>query len=272
VNLAHLLSVFFAMATVFPLLLAILSFLGAPAEPPTPPVAIAFTHVDVVPMDRERVLRDRTVVVEDGVIRATGPGGSVEIPRGAEVVDGTGRYLLPGLFDLHVHVQREYELPLYLAKGVITVFNLGGRPWHLELRERIAQRAVIGPRLFTCGPYIRGATDPAEAERQVEEIVAAGYDCVKIIDAWSAEAYRAPIWRSSSTRPSRSTTPSSDFEHGTGATSRTRIRPHRWAMWCGSWRAPPARPGSGSFPPRSSSTTICAAIPRPSMSWWGART
>jgi adenine deaminase len=80
----------------------------------------AFAHVAVIPMDRERVLDDSTVLVVDGRIRELGPAAAVAIPKHATVIDGRGKYLMPGLADMHAHTWEEEDFPLLLANGVTT--------------------------------------------------------------------------------------------------------------------------------------------------------
>ena len=86
----------------------------------------AFVGVHVVPMDREHVLEDRTVLVRGDRIVRIGPAGDVAVPAGAAVIDGRGKYLMPGLADMHVHVWCEGDLLLYVANGVTTVRNMSG--------------------------------------------------------------------------------------------------------------------------------------------------
>ncbi|MXV95844.1 MAG: hypothetical protein F4Z92_08265 [Gemmatimonadetes bacterium] len=91
------------------------------------PGLTAFTNVNVLPMASETVLADQTVVVADGVIVAAGPASDVEVPRGATVIDGSGRYLMPGLAEMHAHVPPGENPPredvedilfLYVANGI----------------------------------------------------------------------------------------------------------------------------------------------------------
>src|SRR5436190_11106579 len=85
------------------------------------PEAIAFVNVNVVPMDSERLLERQTVIVRDGRISEMGPADRISIPRGATRIDGTSRFLMPGLVDMHSHLHSPHEFPLYLANGVTTV-------------------------------------------------------------------------------------------------------------------------------------------------------
>ena len=150
--------------------------------------ATAFVNVNVVPMTSEAVLPAQTVVVEEGVITAIGNVDVVPVPENAEVVDGTDRYLMPGLTEMHGHVtgtgdaQIKRLFSLFLANGVTTVRGMLGRPSHLRLREDIAAGRVFGPRLITSGPSFNGnsVTDAEQGARMVREQHAAGYDFLKI--------------------------------------------------------------------------------------------
>jgi imidazolonepropionase-like amidohydrolase len=154
---------------------------------------LAFLHVNVVPMNKDGVLEDQTVIVRDGRIEQVGPASAVRVPRGARVVDGKGKYLIPGLCDAHVHLQTTTEFPLYLANGVTTVFNLNGRPAHLLWRKQIADGDLQGPTIFTTGPTFDRAHTAAEAVRMVDEQAALGYDGVKIYNQVSKAEYPALI-------------------------------------------------------------------------------
>src|SRR4051812_1873145 len=87
--------------------------------------AIVFVGVNVVPMDVDRVLSGQTVVVEDAHVVALGPVDAVPIPDDAYVIYGRGRWLVPGLVDMHAHI-READLPRYLENGITTVRDLAG--------------------------------------------------------------------------------------------------------------------------------------------------
>ena len=141
--------------------------------------------VHVVDVAEGRVLRDQAVLIEGERIAALGPAASAAAPDGARVVDGGGRYLVPGLFDMHVHFAEEHaedSLLLFVANGVTTVQSMHGTPWHLELRQRVAAGELLGPRIFTTGPTTAqvGVRDPDHAERTVREQKAAGYDGIKM--------------------------------------------------------------------------------------------
>ena len=176
------------------LLLTLLPGAAAAGASPAPSGApVAFVGVHVVPMDSERILRDQTVVVAGGRIAAVGPRRTTPVPKGARVVAGAGRYLSPGLADMHVHVYVPEELTLYVANGVTTVFNLDGRPAHLAWRERIARGELLGPALYSAGPAFNRPRKPEEAVTEVDRESAAGYDAVKIYNQVSAAEYPALI-------------------------------------------------------------------------------
>jgi len=166
----------------------------------------AFVGVNVVPMDSERVIRDQTVVVRKGRIAAVGATKSVRVPKGAIRIDGRGRYLMPGLADMHVHLEyfdRDAQLLLFLANGVTTVRSMDGRPNILSWRKRIADGSLLGPTIFTAGAILEGkpplrddnrvVETPAQAAAAVEEQKRAGYDFVKVYHTLSRETYEAII-------------------------------------------------------------------------------
>jgi len=155
--------------------------------------AIAFVHANVIPMNREVVLKDQTVVVSGGKIAQIGSSASTAVPAGIRTIDARGKYLIPGLTDSHVHLQTPIEFPVYLANGITTVFNLDGRPAHLVWRKRIAAGEMTGPAIFSTGPIFFEAATAEEAVRKVDEQAALGYDAVKIYNGVSREAYPALI-------------------------------------------------------------------------------
>lgn len=150
--------------------------------------SLAFVNVNVLPMDREVVLAGRTVIVEGDRIVRIGRVADTVLPDDAIVVDGTDRYLMPGLAEMHGHVTStaagdiDRLFSLYLANGVTTIRGMLGRPAHLELRDDIAEGKILGPRLVTSGPSFNGnsVSGPRQAENMVQAQVAAGYDFLKI--------------------------------------------------------------------------------------------
>ena len=173
------------------------------ATPAATPAAVAFVNVNVIPMDRERVLEDQTVVVRGGRIAEVGPAARVKVPAGAVRVDARGKYLMPGLAEMHGHlphpqmpeaVQRGF-LTLFVANGVTTVRGMFGFPTHVALRDRVAKGELLGPRLYVASPPIMGQTapDPETAARLVREHKAAGFDLLKIHEGLSLASYDAMV-------------------------------------------------------------------------------
>ena len=124
-------------------------FSSLPAAAQSAPAAVAFTHVNVVPMDSERVLRDQTVLVEQGRIRLLGSAGEVEVPADITTVYGSGKFLLPGLAEMHGHMPggdvEEMVMFLYVANGVTTVRGMLGQDGHMELRRKANAGEIVAP-------------------------------------------------------------------------------------------------------------------------------
>ena len=161
------------------------------SEPPPERGTIAFAHANVVTMRDQSLLRDQTLVVANGRIAALGPASLTAVPSGARVVDARGRYLMPGLADMHVHVYVEPELTLYAVNGVTSVFNLNGRTPHLAWKRRIASGELLGPTIYSAGPTFDHPRTAEEAAVEVDRQAAAGYDAVKIYNQVSAAEYPA---------------------------------------------------------------------------------
>ncbi|HYD51819.1 MAG TPA: amidohydrolase family protein, partial [Gemmatimonadaceae bacterium] len=170
---------------------------GASAQERT----VAFTNVSVVPMDAERVLADQTVVVRGDRIVQVGPAARVAVPAGATRIDGRGRFLLPGLAEMHGHVPPpnapagavENTMFLYVAGGITTVRGMLGAPGQLALRERARRGEIVGPTLYLAGPSFNGNSvdSPASAERMVREQKAEGWDLLKVHPGLTREEYDA---------------------------------------------------------------------------------
>jgi hypothetical protein len=111
----------------------------------------ALVRVSVLPIDRDEVLADQTVIVEGDRIATLGPTGSVAIPADARRIDAYGRYLMPGLIDMHVHI-RERELAAYVANGITSVRNMWGYVELPDIMRRIESGAVVGPTIYSASP------------------------------------------------------------------------------------------------------------------------
>ncbi|HZC71620.1 MAG TPA: amidohydrolase family protein [Jatrophihabitans sp.] len=160
---------------------------------------IVFEHVDVVPMQSEHVLADQTVVVRDGRVDRLGPSDEAVLQPESERIDGRGKFLMPGLTDMHTHPVEERQLLLYLAHGVTTIRNMWGMPRHLKWRRSIAAGELVGPQIYTTGHYLDGCphkltwihpvADKHEAVAAVHATKRDGYDAVKIDDQLRLDAY-----------------------------------------------------------------------------------
>lgn len=168
----------------------------------------AFVDVSLVPMDRERVLSHQTVLVRGDRIMAIGPIGTVAMPAAARRVDGRGKFLLPGLADMHAHLPApstavdsiardtaatsmmfwaKNALFRYVAEGVTTVRDMWGRPATLALKAQAARGDILSPRIYAAvrpGPEGLGRFS-AHPDSAVRLAKAAGYDLIKL---WSAPA------------------------------------------------------------------------------------
>ncbi len=156
-----------------------------------------FVNVNVLTMLSDSVLNDQSVVVEDGVIVRIAGADEVPIPEDARLVDGTDRYLLPGLAEMHAHVTGvggfDRLATLFVANGVTTIRGMLGRADHLELRQSLEDGKLFGPRLVTSGPSLNGrsVSGAADAARQVQEQRAAGFDFIKIHPGLTAAEFDA---------------------------------------------------------------------------------
>lgn len=170
----------------------------------------AFVGVNVIPMDRERMLTNQTVVIRNGVIDAIGDAKKVKVPKDAVRVDGTGKYLIPGLVDMHTHLLSDGEFPdsiapdelrVMVANGVTTIRFMIGTPELLELRALSAKGAIEAPTIFVASPHLTGreqgnnfvVNTAEEAREAVRKSKAAGYDFIKITTFIKAEAYEAAV-------------------------------------------------------------------------------
>ncbi|MBX3705535.1 MAG: amidohydrolase family protein [Pseudomonadales bacterium] len=149
----------------------------------------AFVDVTVVPMTTRATMSGQTVLIQDGRIVAVGAVDATSTD-GYAVIEGQGRWLMPGLAEMHAHVPPQPDavqatldvLLLYLANGITLARSMLGAPHHLALREQIARGDLIAPRLLTSGPSLNGnsVTSPETGRALVAAQHAAGYDFLKI--------------------------------------------------------------------------------------------
>ena len=186
------------LSAALPLLLA--GALACASEPTVPDADLAIVSATVLPMDGERTLPGHTVVVKDGRIAAVLPAAEVTLGEATTVVAGEGRFLIPGLAEMHGHLPgansppalTEDVLMMYVANGVTTVRGMQGHASQLALRDRIDAGELIGPRLIVGSPSMSGRVEtPEEAVRLVREYHEAGFDLLKVHEGLSPETYAA---------------------------------------------------------------------------------
>ena len=152
----------------------------------------AIVNVAVLPMDRERVLEDHTVVVRDGLIQEVAPSHRAQVPSGSQVIDGTGLFLMPGLADMHVQLpgpgtppeEVERFMFLLLANNVTVVRSMEGNSNHLRLKRDVGSGSLLGPTVFAGSPPMSGA-DAQTSEGSIARMMSnrsAGYDLQTISD------------------------------------------------------------------------------------------
>jgi|GEM_PF-1109592 len=162
--------------------------------------------VTIVDVEQGKLLPHRTVSIEDGVITSVVEAKSARTNASADVIDGGGKFLIPGLWDMHSHITHtDVDFPLYIANGVLGIRSMGGVQdtvfaWQAKLKDG----ALFGPTAFVSGPILdgpRGPVEPAsygvrianaeEGRAEVDTLKLRGADFVKVYDGLSRESYFA---------------------------------------------------------------------------------
>jgi cytosine/adenosine deaminase-related metal-dependent hydrolase len=168
-------------------------------------VPLVVAHVTVIDTSAGREEPDMSVVVKDGVISEVAPAGSATIPPGSEVVDGKGRFLIPGLCDMHVHTtwDRKFIAPLLIANGVTCDRDMFAKDFEaiLEMRGDVAAGRLLAPRIVAAGPIVDGPAapwpgsiivrSPEEGRRAVDKVKRRGFDFVKVYSFLDRPTYFA---------------------------------------------------------------------------------
>jgi len=176
---------------------------ASPLNPASNPVYI--THVTVIDTRTGKEAQGRTVVISGDRIQEVSESKGVKPRVGGKIVDGAGRYLIPGLWDMHVHVTRfASTYPLYLANGVTGVRDMSGHPDANKFRAELAAKNIDAPHIYLSSPIFEGppprawlewimVSTPDEARKAVDEQKLKGADFIKILNRLSREVYFAII-------------------------------------------------------------------------------
>ena len=163
---------------------------------------IVLLSVNVVPMTSETILPNQTVVIKNGRITAIGDAIKTKYSKDALVIDAKGKYLMPGLAEMHAHVPpidniepMKEVLLLFAARGITTIRGMLGHPRHLELRSKIKSGEILGPRFYTSGPSLNGNSvkSPQQAADSVRSQKNAGYDFMKLHPGLTKENFAAIV-------------------------------------------------------------------------------
>jgi imidazolonepropionase-like amidohydrolase len=186
-------------STLPPILVALPLLLAAQPASKVQPEPLVLTGITVIDATGTPAQPGMTVLIKAGRIAEVGNSGSVAIPAGARVVDGRRKYLIPGLWDMHVHWYDEPSLPVFVAQGVTGIRIMCGYPVHLRWRTEIEAGRLVGPRMVLAGPIVDGpqpvwpdsirAADRAQGQAAVRQIENQGYDCVKVYNPLPRSAY-----------------------------------------------------------------------------------
>src|SRR5580693_3702484 len=174
------------------------------------PGPLAITHVTLIDATGAEPKSDVTVIVADKKIQSISPSTAAKLPKGTQVIDATGKFLIPGLTDFHLHLtgagepsgSRDFFIPLLLANGITTVRDMGGYLQALvPLRQEIRSGKRVGPEILFSGPYLDGdppsfqpslvVTNATQATDDVQSLVAQGVDFIKVQSILSRTAYFA---------------------------------------------------------------------------------
>jgi imidazolonepropionase-like amidohydrolase len=188
----------------------LLAAAGGCAEARGSSSAVAITHVNVIDATGSPPQADMTVIIRDQHIVGLSRSEAAQLPRGARIVDAHGKFLIPGLWDMHVHTvfgdwlprNEKVVLPLFVANGITGVRDMGGDLDVLkEWRAQIAAGRLLGPRMYIAGPMLDGpvprfpssapVADASAARRVVDDLKARGVDFIKIQSLIPRDGYFA---------------------------------------------------------------------------------
>jgi tetratricopeptide (TPR) repeat protein len=182
-------------------LLAPLLFLASRQRPSSTPQSLVLTHVTVIDTTGGPAQPDMTVIIIGDRIQGISNSETIRPPKNAETVDATGKFLIPGLWDMHVHWYDKDYLPLFIANGVTGVRQMFGAPEHYQWRKEIEAGQRVGPHMLIASPIVDGpkpvwpgsiaVSNASEGRRAVIEIKQSGADFVKVYSLLPRDAYFA---------------------------------------------------------------------------------
>ncbi len=171
---------------------------------PVAAASIAVQDVTVIDVASGTARPHMTVVIDEGKISRVGPAASIPLSAATRVVPGKDRFLIPGLWDMHVHLYYKPYLPLFVAFGVTGVQDMGSEfPKVKEWRDEIEKGAAIGPRIITSGPPVDGspsddpklplivARTPDQARQAFDQLYKMDVDFIKVLSRLPRDAYFA---------------------------------------------------------------------------------
>ncbi len=148
---------------------------------------VAIKNVSVVTMEDDGVIQNQTVIISNGIIEEIDLDRNITIPKDAEVIDGTDKYLMPGLFDMHMHfvsddrIDEKYiydELLIPLRYGVLNQRVMIGKPIHLEVNSNLKKGDINGPELYVASPQLSGVRFSKVFNGRVVDTYEEGYKAV----------------------------------------------------------------------------------------------
>jgi imidazolonepropionase-like amidohydrolase len=194
------------MKTTYFFLLSLLFFAScSPVRNTTARGRTALTNVTIVDVTNGSLLPNRTVVIEGEKIIKIGAASEIRNDKSTSIIDAQGKYLIPGLWDMHVHLElaTKQSLPYFIAYGITGVRDMGANSFDSikKWRAEIEQGSQTGPHIIAAGPMIDGpffvnelrvtVNTASEARKAVDSLVALGVDFIKVHQQISKEAYVA---------------------------------------------------------------------------------
>ena len=174
---------------------------------------IAIKNVKVIPMDHDEILNNHTVLIVGDRIEKIAPSDDIELPTTVQTIDGSNKYIMPGLSDMHTHIAPSIfadnldagikDLELYLATGVTTIRIMSGNEGHLQLKGLQTNGEVKGPSMYLGSPIIEGEhnvwdfalkiTSQDEVPENIQQLNDTGYDFIKVYHTITKSVYKAII-------------------------------------------------------------------------------